>query len=48
MAEILIDDITKVYSVNERLYETDEENIIILKVRHEKALLALQLVHLYE
>lgn len=47
-AEIVVDEIAKAYSVGERLYETDEEDVIIPKVGHGEALQALQLLRLYE
>ena len=48
MAEIVVDEIAKAYSVGERLYETNEEDIIIPKVEHGEALQALDLLCLYE
>ena len=48
MAEIVVDKIVKAYSVGERLYETDEEDVIIPKVGYGEALQALQLLRLYE
>ena len=37
-AEILVDEIAKAYSDKKRLYETDEEDMIIPKVGYEEAL----------
>lgn len=48
MAEVVVDEIAKAYSIGERLYETDEEDVIIPKVGHGEALQALQLLRLYE
>lgn len=43
-----MDEIAKVYSAGDRLYETDKKDVIILKVGYKKALLALQLLCLYK
>ena len=46
--EVLIDDIVNSYSREERAYETNEEDVIMLRIRQNEAILALQTLRLYE
>ena len=46
--EVLIDDIVNSYSREERAYETNEEDVIMPRIRHNEAILALQTLRLYE
>ena len=45
---VVLDEITKAYSVGDRTPETDNEDLIILKFQYSEAMQALQKLRLYE
>ena len=46
--EVIVDEIAKAYSIGDRNHETDEEDVIVPKVRYSEAMQALQKLRLYE
>lgn len=46
--KVIIDEIIKPYSIDNRIYETGKENVIILKFEYSEAMQALQKLYLYE
>ena len=45
--EVIVDEIAKTYSTGDRTYETDEEDVVIPRVRYSEAMKALQKLRLY-
>lgn len=46
--EVIVDKIAKAYNIDNRIYETNEEDIIISKIEYSEAMKAFQKLCLYE
>lgn len=46
--EVIVDEIAKAYSIDNKTYETDKKDIVIFKIGYSKAIKALQKLCLYK